>query len=252
MHTIPFSTDSEMSIDEVLSKKAQLGLDVVLTEHMDIDFPGSDYFGFEPSEYFQRYLPLRNDGLLLGVEVGLLTNAVEKNQEFVSSHPFDMVIGSIHAVHGFDIYYQEYYDSFPDKKSSFEAYLQTMIENVKAFDNFDVLGHIDYICRQAPYEDKELHYEEFPDYIDEILKTLIERRQVLELNTRRLGNPVAIEALTPLYRRYYELGGRYVTFGSDAHTPSAIGINFNNAMSFAQTLNLTPVYFKERKLQIVL
>ena len=39
MHTIPFSTDSGMVFSEVKKKQKELGIGLVLTEHMDYGFP---------------------------------------------------------------------------------------------------------------------------------------------------------------------------------------------------------------------
>lgn len=248
MHTI-FSTDSTMTLDEVVKKQNELAIGAVLTEHIDFDFPGPDEFSFVPSEYFEKYMPYRNDKLLLGVEVGLQTQTVKQNIDFVKLADFDMIIGSIHVVCGYDIYYADYFDQMQSKTLAYGTYFKTMLENIQLFDDFDTLGHIDYICRNAPYTDNELYYNEFSDEIDEIFKFIINKGKTIELNTRRLGNKASVETLLTIYKRYYELGGRYITIGSDAHTPSAIGACFDIAADFADICKLTPVYFKNRQIQ---
>lgn len=247
LHTKPFSTDSSMTFEQMLKRKEELGINVVLTEHMDIDFGGPEDYYFEPKEYFDTYLPYRDDSLLLGVEVGMQTQVVAENIEFVTSHPFDMVIGSVHAVNGLDIYEQEFFEAFADKREAYMIYLHTAIENLKTFECFDTFGHLDYVCRQAPYADTELDYMEYADEIDTILRLLVEKGKAMELNTRRIGNPKSVEALIPIYQRYYEFGGRCITVGSDSHDASAIGTHFNIALEMAEKCQLRPVYFKERK-----
>jgi len=69
----------------------------------------------------------------------------------------------------------------------------------------------------------------------------------MEINTRRLGTPVAFDSLINIYKRYKELGGTYVTIGSDAHYAEYIGSNINKGFAIAETLDLTPIYFKDRK-----
>ena len=49
-----------------------------------------------------------------------------------------------------------------------------------------ILGHVDYICRYAPYAKKDICYEEFHDTIDTLWQTIIDKDIVPELNTRRL------------------------------------------------------------------
>jgi histidinol-phosphatase (PHP family) len=70
----------------------------------------------------------------------------------------------------------------------------------------------------------------------------------MEINTRRLGAKEALESLVPIYRRYRELGGRFVTLGSDAHTPEAVGAHLRLAYDFAESLTLTPVTFSRQQM----
>ena len=76
-----------------------------------------------------------------------------------------------------------------------------------------------------------------------VLKAAIETETVLELNTRRFGEKLAIKELVPVYSRYRELGGRRVTLGSDAHTADDIGAHFAAAWDFAEALGLQVVTF---------
>ncbi|MEG1634692.1 MAG: hypothetical protein RR388_03595 [Rikenellaceae bacterium] len=71
----------------------------------------------------------------------------------------------------------------------------------------------------------------------------------MEINSRRLGNPNAFNPLMDIYRRYKELGGKYVTIGSDAHYAEYIGSNINKGFAIAESLGLTPIYFKNRNPQ---
>ena len=112
-----------------------------------------------------------------------------------------------------------------------------------------MLGHIDYIARTAPYENPELSYGAFADEIDAVLRAAVAQGVVLELNTRRLGSRRALKELAPIYARYHELGGRYVTLGSDAHGADAIGANFAAAEDFARAMGLSIVTFFARKME---
>ena len=152
LHTMPFSTDSHMSITELLEKQKETSNGLILTEHIDYDFPPPN---------------------------------------------------------------------------------------------------IDYICRKAPYEDNELYYSDFPEIIDEILLTLINNNKVIEINTRRFHNKKSIDSLTKIYKRYKTLGGKYVTLGSDAHYANVVSNHFDTAIEMANECDLIPVYFKERKMEII-
>ena len=115
--------------------------------------------------------------------------------------------------------------------------------------DFDALGHIDYICRAAPYDNSEIDYATFKAEIDAVLKIVVERGKVLELNTRRFDKSRAIEELIPVYKKYRELGGQFVTLGSDAHRVGAVGNYFERALEFIRELDLTPITFCKRKLE---
>jgi Histidinol phosphatase and related hydrolases of the PHP family len=64
----------------------------------------------------------------------------------------------------------------------------------------------------TPYRNKSLTIEEYGDKIDAILKGIIERNKALEVNTHTERFPS-----DEILRRYFELGGRKITFGSDSH-----------------------------------
>ena len=74
---------------------------------------------------------------------------------------------------------------------------------------------------------------------------------IMELNTRRLSSKAAAESLLMIYARYRELGGQYVTIGSDAHSAEAVGMNFKRAQDMTDFVGLRPVWFRERKIEYI-
>lgn len=247
VHT-KFSADSEMLASDAIKKAESLNLGIIFTEHFDYDAPVDLDFTFDPKKYFDEYKNLRGEKIRLGVEVGLRKSAREINKNFIDSANFDLVIGSIHLVDDFDIYYPEFFAG-KDKKTAYKKYFAAMIEE-SAVEDFDVLGHIDYICRSAPYENPALDYKNFKSEIDEVLKIIIEREKILELNTRRLDKKSVLNELLSIYQRYKELGGKFITIGSDSHKVESVGNYFNIALNFAEELNLIPVSFKNRQIEL--
>lgn len=247
IHT-KFSADSEMLAAQVLDKAASLNLGVVFTEHFDygVEVDGRK-FEFNPAEYMSEYKNLRGDKVRLGVEVGLRKVARAVNEKFIAQADFDFIIGSIHLVDDLDIYYPEFYAD-KDKATAYRKYFEQMAQEI-AIADFDALGHIDYICRAAPYDNPEIDYATFSAQIDDVLKIVVERGKVLELNTRRFDKVRAVEELIPVYKKYRELGGQFVTLGSDAHRVGAVGNYFERALKFIHELDLTPVTFCKRKLE---
>lgn len=251
LHT-EFSSDSEMKLADALAAARAQGYGIVLTEHYDPDYPGDWVFEFSPEDYWRTYESLRGrdddlaGGLSLGVECGMTPDHAAVLQSFIARAPFDQVIGSLHILDNGDIYEREYYPG-RDKESVFTRYYTVMAEMVRENPFIDTLGHIDYICRVAPYENPGLEYERYHEYIDDILRALVETDTAMEINTRRFGDKAVLRELEPVYRRFCQLGGKMVTVGSDAHTPDRIGSNIEMAVDFAECIGLTPVTFRNRK-----
>ncbi|MEY8762224.1 MULTISPECIES: histidinol phosphate phosphatase [Clostridium] len=245
VHTT-FSTDSEMKIECARKYARENAMSLIITEHMDINFPQKDSFRFDVDKYFREYSRWRNDNLLLGIELGMKEDCLKESRELIENNPFDYVIGSTHLVDNKDLYSPDYYRG-KSKKETYSKYFQAILDNLSKFDFIDSLGHIDYIARYSGYEDSELYCSSFSEIIDEIFKKLIDQDKCLELNTRRLGNKSAIQNMIEMYKKFGELGGKYITIGSDAHNSYNIGSNFKSAVEIAGLCNLKVVYFKNRK-----
>lgn len=249
-HTV-FSSDSDMRAGDAIAAAKQKGIGLIFTEHFDYDYKESVHFKdmdflFDAKDYWNSYESLRGDSLLLGVEVGMTPGSVDANRAFIRQVPFDQVIGSIHAIDKLDIYYPDYYQG-KTKAETYMHYLEVMAEMVRANSYIDVLGHIDYISRYAPYENKELMYDEYQEAVDQVLLAVIHNDTVMEINTRRLGDRKAVKSLLPIYRRYKELGGQYVTLGSDAHSAENVGMNMTAGQEIAEASDLKVIHFRERK-----
>lgn len=250
LHT-EYSTDSKMKINEVLDKINEYGIGAIITEHIDLNYRDKSMFNFNIKDYFENYSKYRGEKLLLGVEMGMCNKYSKDYAAISKEYPFDYIIGSLHEMYDTDLYEaRELYKS-KNKKQLFEEYLEQILSCIETHPFINSLGHIDYIARCADYEDKEIYYEEFADYIDEVLKKLISKGISLELNTRRLGDKKALENLMKIYKRYFQLGGKYVTIGSDAHRPEDIGNNFILGKEFISYCDLKAVYYKKRNMEWV-
>ena len=251
VHT-EFSADSEMRAVDALREAEKQGLGLMFTEHLDYDFPsaGTEEFIFDPEAYWAKYEPLRADEMLsLGVEMGMMASAREKNAAFLRRVPFDFVLASIHFLDVKDLYYPETFEG-REKGEMYHEYFTVMRDEIYAHPFINALAHIDYIARNAPFDNPEISYGAFSEDIDAVLRALVETDTAIEINTRRLSVPRGIKELVPVYRRYSELGGRYVTIGSDAHVPQGIGRCYDRARELARAFDLTIVTFRERKMRL--
>ena len=239
MHT-SFSPDSTAELSDQVEKARSIGLNgICITDHMDYDFPvdqcpGHDTnpFIFDVKKYFDsRKIISKNMSdfeVLTGIEIGLQTDPVviEKNKKLISENSFDEVIGSIHLIDKKDPYYPTFWEE-QNNKSIIKKYFEITLDNLKAFSDINILGHLDYATRYMPnindYDPKE-----YLEITDAIMIFLIKHDIALEINTSGLKKGYGLTNPHPeLIKRYYELGGRLITVGSDAHAQDAIAYGFD-------------------------
>lgn len=232
MHS-QFSGDSHAPLDSMILSSIRKGLDgICFTDHLDIDYPDDpDMFLLDLPNYYtsvianqEKYagkLPIR-----FGIELGLQPHLAALHEDILSQYPFDFVIGSSHVVHGVDPYFAKFYEG-REEKQAYREYFESILENINAFHDFDVYGHIDYVVRYGPNKNEHYHWEEYKDLIDEILQKLISLGKGIEVNTGGfkygLGHPNPTEGIL---KRYHELGGEILTLGADAHAPEHVGFDF--------------------------
>ncbi|MCL2421233.1 MAG: histidinol-phosphatase HisJ family protein [Defluviitaleaceae bacterium] len=243
------SPDSEMHPQEAIAILAEKGLGCTFTEHIDYNTQGVPFFCADLDAYPRDYIQYKSDTVRLGLEISLIPQCISQNTAHAAHQDIDYIIGSIHWIDGWDIYHaKDYFAQSGDKV--YDRYLSYALEMVKLNDFFDVLGHIDYISRYSSLPEKNILYEKYADAYDALLKALIERDKLLELNTSRLGDENACKNLFAIYSRYRDLGGRYVTIGSDSHNTGKLGYKFDKALEMIDEIGLKPVHFKNRQMII--
>lgn len=235
IHTC-FSGDSEANVDAVIHSAISKGLKhIAITDHNDFEFENGK-FELDIEKYFQymsnKKIEYKDQiSLSVGIECGLEPRFADRIENLLASYNFDFVIGSSHVINGRDPYYKEYFENRPVHDAMVE-YLESIIENINIFNNFDVYGHLDYMMRYAPVspEEKRYKYEEYGELFDTILTTLISKGKGIEINTSPLRSGFAdTNPNAQVIKRYKELGGKIITIGSDSHKPEDVGANFNDA-----------------------
>ena len=104
----------------------------------------------------------------------------------------------------------------------YAEYLELILKSLDAPYPYDILGHIGYAPRYAPYEDKPLYYADHAAILDEILKKVIAKDKILEANAANFRLPEVRVLDEAVLRRYFALGGRKVSYASDAHSTDSI------------------------------
>lgn len=244
LHT-QFSFDSQADPEEHIKQAIALGLDeICFTDHYDFAYPNAD-FTMNLSSYFQTMKALQEKyanelTIKIGLEMGLDWQHQEEIKQLLTQYPFDFVIGSIHVINHQEFEKNGYFVG-KSKTQAHRDYFQACLDCAKTFDCFNVFGHYDYIERYGPYEDKKVDLTLYQDLIDEFLKTIISKEIGLEVNTsgfklRGEGFPQS-----SILKRYYDLGGRIVTIGSDSHTSDRVGEHVNEVIKTLKKIGFEDV-----------
>ena len=157
MHS-SFSADSDTPMEVMIHRAVETGLQgITFTEHLDPDYPVTPDnldFSLDIPAYKEKLAELSDiykDKIQVrfGIELGLQMHLGEYFDSLLSQTPFDFVIGSSHLVHGYDPYYPEFFEGRKEFLCYME-YFESILENISAYDGFDVYGHIDYVVRYGP------------------------------------------------------------------------------------------------------
>jgi histidinol-phosphatase (PHP family) len=181
------------------------------------------------------------------VELGLNEWNMPQCRELLSMRDFDFVIGSVHYADGYDPYNPKYWEG-KTVEQAYMRYLEKELECVKLHDDFDVLGHLTYVCKSPsnPFH-APLPYEECSEISDEIMRVLISRGKGIEVNTSGVDRIGDFLPSIDYIKRFRELGGEIVTVGSDAHTPDRVGQYTNGAIEIAKEVFGYVCTFEKRK-----
>lgn len=239
MHS-SYSTDSEESMESMILEGIRRGFDTIcFTEHMDMDFPVSEdtpegSFLLNTDSYLYELLGLREKyaskiKINFGVELGVQPHLRKELALYAKAYDFDFIIASCHLVDHMDPYYPEYFNRYSEEEG-FRRYFKEVLSGLGIFQNFDVLGHLDYIVRYPKNKDLDYSYDQYKDCIDPILEKLIDLEKGLEINTGGLHDGLREpNPCSDILKRYRELGGEIITVGSDGHNTGAMGFSFDVA-----------------------
>lgn len=258
-----FSTDSDATPESMVQGAISAGLThLTLTDHMDLDYPGTSeaepLFEFHPEDYFAALTPLKETctdelSLGIGIELGLRPHRADLNYKMnilLKQYPFDFVIGSVHLLDDEDPYYEAYWAN-RSAKDVLSKYFNDMLLSLQEYDNFDSLGHLDYLIRYIPAHcgDKEYAYKEYKEVLDEILKHLIRRDKALEINTAGLIKELpCFHPKLETLNRYMELGGSLITIGSDGHSPDKIATEFAKTEELLLSCGFKGYYMYQKRI----
>lgn len=236
MHT-NFSSDATYPLEEMIEGAIKKGLKTIcITDHEDLDWPNPTCEG-EFQIDLERYVSTidRLKGtykdrieVLLGIEFGLQTHLGENYKKIATTYPFDYMIGSVHILDGVDPHGGKFFGGEMTDEKGYRRAFEITLENLKQCEDFDALGHMDYVVRYSKAREASYRPKDYMEMIDEVLKVLIYNNKALEFNTG--GWKYGLAFAHPhheILKRYKELGGEMITIGSDAHRPEHIAYDFH-------------------------
>ncbi len=197
--------------------------EICFTDHIDYT-PELDMV-FDTRRYHDEYDDLEVPGLIIrrGMEFGLTPENQAQLRGDLGRADFDFVLGSVHLVEGQDVYLEPFWRG-KTVEQAVSLHLEETLRAVSVHTDYDVLGHLTFISKaRANPTNALIRYADHRELMDEILRQLVRHDKGLEVNTSgidRCGGPLPT---LDILRRFYELGGRIVTLGSDAHDTGRVG-----------------------------
>lgn len=229
-----FSTDGKDTLETMVARAEELGISYYgIAEHFDYDYLVNDLsFGQEPAAYtdakayFEKGRKVQKKTsltLLLGGEFGFCENkeAWRLYQEVIDKYDPDFVVNSVHTNGEYDYYFMNLYP-LRSQEEVYREYLNLVRRSLDVTYHYDIIAHLGYCSRYTPYAKPLIRYEDYKEAFDDILSTIIQKGKILEINSSARGSGTEFLPPRDVLERYYALGGRQVSFSSDAHFTSRI------------------------------
>lgn len=258
------SFDALNSVDEMCQSAINKGLyAIAITDHCEapmIKEGRASKFG-----YFDELIPKSNIEtmhakdkysskikVLCGIELGEPMHDKKCTEKALSYGEYDFILASVHNLRGMeDFYYIDF--SAVDIKSILNFYFDELAETAN-YDNFDSLAHLTYPLRYIRERTGVVpDLSEYQNKIDLIYTILIKNNKALEINVSGLHK--GLEVTLPDERqvkRFRELGGKYITLGSDSHNSAYLGKDIDRGIEIAKKCGFTHYTIYEKRKPILI
>jgi histidinol-phosphatase (PHP family) len=172
--------------------------------------------------------------IISGVELGEPHRHGDVVAGLLAAGRFERVLGSLHC-----LLVGEQFAETPTLYRRREAaqvvrdYLAEIPWLISGSDAFAVLAHIDYPVRYWPAQAGPFDVHAFRDDFRYALRVLAGNGRALEVNTSSRLHPEIVQW-------WREEGGDAITFGSDAHGPTALARGFDAAVAMVEAHGFRP------------
>jgi len=254
------SFDAKNSVEELAKTAMVMGLcGITITDHFSSDsYKTKDDFKhiYKSCEDVQKANEKYNIDVYKGVEIGDWMYNKILADHCIETCNFDFILASLHStavgsriINGF-INFESFKNTSYDEDILF---LDVFFENLKYTaenSDYDAIAHLTYPLRYLNGMcNKNMTLEAYERDIEDILEIVISKEKAIEINTSGFKN--AFNDTMPyreLIKKYYDMGGRLITMGSDSHTTEHIAIGFDKTFEMLKEIGFKEYYFyKERK-----
>lgn len=237
-----FSGDCEEQMEDMIKEAIRLGgKQLCFTDHLDYDYPTTEIqFDFDERRFLETFNQMKEkygDQIQLqkGIEMGLQPHIIDQCLAFNKNFDPEFVICSFHVACKQDLYNGDFYKNRTPEEA-WEHYFEDAIETLKIFKDYSVVGHLDIVKR---YDEaaRNVPFESYKEKAREVLEMIIADERGIEVNVSGLRTELG-ETLPnrQMLKLYYELGGKYITIGSDAHNKKELYSHFEEALKMLQDI----------------
>jgi histidinol-phosphatase (PHP family) len=248
------SFDGNCPVEDLCESAIAKGIKTVaFTDHIEIDFFYENGFDKTADKSFIDITKAKDEykdklKVLSGIELGEATYDTACSEKLLNEKDYDIVLASIHNLRDVeDFYYLDY------GKENIDSLLRIYFNELKVLADwakFDSMAHLTYPLRYIVGEhDIYVDLKKYRNDIDEVLSLLAEHDKALEINTSGLRQKLADTMPgEPIVKRFKELGGKYITVGSDSHDAENMGAGIKRGMEIAKHCGFQYVtIFEKRK-----
>lgn len=260
------SFDAKNSVDDMCTSAINKGLyAIAITDHCEApEIPlgdASEYGSFDvlipksfkDSKNAQEKYSTKIK-VLCGLELGEPMHNLSCTQKALKYGDFDFVLASVHNLRNMADFYYLDFEKF-DINEILNLYFDELAETA-SFNDFDSLAHLTYPLRYIKEKTGKIpDLSIYQDKIDNIFNILIMNNKALEINVSGLykgfGSTLPDEAQI---KRYNQLGGKYITIGSDSHNRDDVGKCIKQGIELAKNCGFThyTIFEKRQPIQIEL
>jgi histidinol-phosphatase (PHP family) len=243
MHT-PLCRHATGEPTELAARALKAGLqEIGFSDHSPMprdDFDNWRMKAVELDEYVARVEQARRDhprlAIKLALEVDYLPGCEDWVRDLAARHPWDYFIGSVHYVSDAWALDNPATLSEWEKRDPLEVWTAYFERLTAAAETglFDIIGHVD-LCKKFRIYPKADCTRLFRGF----LQAAKRRGLAIELNTAGLRKDC--KEIYPSARIVHMAAqlGVPITFGSDAHAPPEVGLNFAEAVQLARSAGYT-------------